>query len=319
MLVVHCVDFQTDIDAFVHDRRYVEGGRLGRPVLFHVKPGSGCSVLVFHDDTAAHEFVADTFYTGPSAGCQLREVYFYGDHAFVSHGLLRKLVEGRAQLLRLLRFDGQPARFFRQRPVSVVRVMVELPLQPQLRSFEVVAGLWGIGFCFHAGGGLAADFHGFADAVLVVVRTHFRESVLPDDGLEVYHASLRLGGLEVVEPPFPLGRVDQGTLMRAVHFGRTHFQYALLFVRAVDVFGAHHGLPSCADTAFRDADIVISVFFEQFRAFCHRTLVHFPSLIEQCLAVCAHLMDDDGASAQLAPSDVGLPVLVPQRARVFPS
>lgn len=113
--------------------------------------------------------------------------------------------------------------------------MVELPLQSQLLSFEVVAGLRSIGFRFHTGGRLAADFHGLADAVLVVVRTHFRESVFPSDGLEVYYASLRFGGLEVVEPPFPLGRVDQGTLMRPVHFGRAHFQYAFLFVRTVDI------------------------------------------------------------------------------------
>ena len=311
MFVVHCVDFQTDIDALVHDRGYIERGGFGSPVRFHVKPGSSRSVLVFHDDTAAHEFVADTFYTGPSAGCQLREVYFYGDHAFVSHGLLRKLVEGRAQLLCLLRFDGQPARFFRQRPVFIVRVMVELPLQSQLLSFEVVAGLRSIGFRFHTGGRLAADFHGLADAVLVVVRTHFRESVFPSDGLEVYYASLRFGGLEVVEPPFPLGRVDQGTLMRPVHFGRAHFQYAFLFVRTVDIFGTHYSLPSRTHSAFRDADIVISVFEEQFRTFGCRAFVHFPAIVEQCLAVRAHFMDDDGASAQLASSDVGLPVFVP--------
>ena len=129
----------------------------------------------------------------------------------------------------------------------------------------------------------------------------------------MYYASLRFGGLEVVEPPFPLGRVDQGTLMRPVHFGRAHFQYAFLFVRTVDIFGTHYSLPSRTHSAFRDADIVISVFEEQFRTFGCRAFVHFPAIVEQCLAVRAHFMDDDGASAQLASSDVGLPVFVPAR------
>ena len=93
-------------------------------------------------------------------------------------------------------------------------------------------------------------------------------------------------------------RVSLVFLVRTLQLLRASHGYGVIALRAAT---ASHGVD----------DIVISVFEEQFRTFGCRAFVHFPAIVEQCLAVRAHFMDDDGASAQLASSDVGLPVFVP--------
>ena len=124
--------------------------------------------------------------------------------------------------------------------------------------------------------------------------------------------------LEMIEPPDAVRRIDQSALMRAVDVGRALLKHYLAFVGTIDVLRAEHRLPTCSYAAFRDNEVVPAVALHEFGAFGYRTLINRRALVQQLFAVCRHLMHDNRTCAMLAATQIGLPVLVPERAGVFP-
>ena len=122
----------------------------------------------------------------------------------------------------------------------------------------------------------------------------------------------------MIEPPLPLRRIDDGPLMRSVDRSGALFQYHSLFVRAVDILCAQHRLPSCPHATFGNRQVIIAISFEEFGSLSHRTRVYCDPLVEECAAIRAHLMYDDGSRTMLATPEIGLSVVIPERARVFP-
>ena len=133
------------------------------------------------------------------------------------------------------------------------------------------------------------------------------------------HAAERACALEVVEPPFAFGSVDQRALMRAVDACCSLFEHAAHVVWTVDVFRASYGLPSRAYAPFGYAEIEISVLDEKFCTLGGGTVVHLASVVKKGLAVGAHAVYDYRASAQLTAAEPCVAFIVPDRARVFPA
>ena len=197
--------------------------------------------------------------------------------------------------------------------------MIELPLQVQLGRIKGIASLREAYRHFLSGIRLCPDFYRFAYAVHIDVYPNHGPSVFPVCRLQMYYSSQRFRQLEMIEPPFTFGSIYQCTLMRSVDIGRTFFQYHFLLVWTVDVFRTQNCLPSLTYSAFGNTDIVISVPLVKLGTFCHRTGIDHVSVIFQGPPVGAHLMQDDRSGSQLAPSQISLTIVIPYRARVFPS
>ena len=185
--------------------------------------------------------------------------------------------------------------------------MAPLPLQAETLAVEVVGGL-GQGRFFSRNERtvplilrLLPDGDGFADAVAIDVDAYQRPVVLPAGGLQMDYAAQGGRLLEMIEPPLALWRINEGSLVRAVHGGGALFQHHALLVWTIDVLGTEYRLPARADTTFRDNQIVPAIALEPFRALSHRARINCHPIVEQRLAVGRHLVDDDGASAVLAP------------------
>ena len=161
---------------------------------------------------------------------------------------------------------------------------------------------------------------GLAYAISVVGLADEGEAVfVPGDGLEVEHSAQLSVALEVIEPPFAVGCIDQGTLMRAVNVGRARLQAAPSLVGAVYILASEHGLPTGYYTALGNAEVVVAVFLQELRAFGHRSLIDRLTLVQKACPVGTHAMDDDRSGTYAAVTQIGLPVFVPERTGVFPA
>ena len=135
----------------------------------------------------------------------------------------------------------------------------------------------------------------------------------------MYDTPLRIGRLEMIEPPFSFGSIYQSTLMRTIYFGHSHLQHTLRFIRTVNIFRTHHRLPTGTDAAFGNADVIVTILFKKFRTFGHRTFIYFLTSVKKPCAVRTHFMNINRATAQLATPDISLPILIPERTGIFPT
>ena len=305
-----CVRLQTEVDGRPADG---EGGSLRAPVL---KVEAGVRSVAADAQQAVR--LADA---GDAAALSVRQVvkvHAYGRRAAVAHGLLGERIACPAEVVCLQGVEGERAGTFGQRPGIVHGVVVELPLQSERRSAKVVIGAGH--FDGHVTGTprLGPRCDRFADTVAVDVHADHGPVILPVHGLQVDDASQRVVLLEVEEEPFALRRVDHRSLVRSVDVGRAAFEHHALLIRAVDALRAQDGLPPLGDAPFGDAEVVVPVALVNLRALRHRSAVDGPSLVEQTGAVGTHAVDDDGTCAVDAASEVRLPVIVPEGARVFP-
>ena len=106
--------------------------------------------------------------------------------------------------------------------------------------------------------------------------------------------------LEMVEPPTAIWGIDQGALMRAVNLGRALFEHYFTLVGAVDILGSQHCLPTCANTALGDDEIVIAIALHELCALSDRPLIDGGTLVEQLLAISRHPVHDDRTCAVFA-------------------
>ena len=134
----------------------------------------------------------------------------------------------------------------------------------------------------------------------------------------MHHPAQRIVLLEMIEPPFPLGSIHHCTLMRTVDTGHPLFKYHFLFVRSVDILRAEDGLPARLHSTFWNAHVIIAIALVNLGTFGHRTGINCSSLIKQLGTIRTHPMNNDRASPVNASSQICLPVLIPERTRVFP-
>ena len=121
------------------------------------------------------------------------------------------------------------------------------------------------------------------------------------------------------EPPFAVRRIHDGALVGAVDGGRAGLQHDTALVGAVKVLGAQHRLPAAAHAAFRDAQVIPVAEAVDLGAFRRRAGVDRDALVQQFPAVRGHPVQDDGTGALEAVAEVGLAVLIPEGAGVFPA
>ena len=131
-------------------------------------------------------------------------------------------------------------------------------------------------------------------------------------------APQRIPLLEMEEPPFSFGGIHNRALMGAVDGCRAGFQHDLALIRPIDILGTEDGLPAATDTTFRDAHVIIAVPLVDLGPFRDMPPIHGHAIVQQFPAVRGHLVDDDGTGPIEAVSQIGLAVLIPERAGVFP-
>ena len=113
------------------------------------------------------------------------------------------------------------------------------------------------------------DGHWFADAITVDVHTDEGPVVFPSCWLQVYHAATGMRLLKMEKPPSAVGSLNESALMRAVDIGAALFQYHTFLVWTIDVTRAQNRLPTSADAALGNDEIVVAVTFHHLRALCH--------------------------------------------------
>ena len=112
--------------------------------------------------------------------------------------------------------------------------MIVLPLYTEAWRREIVIGLrTSDGGCGNLRFRPCA--HRFSDTVHVDVHTDDRPTVFPMGGLQVHDTTYRIDKLKMIEPPLPVGRIDQSPLMRAVYVGATLLHHHFLLIRAVNI------------------------------------------------------------------------------------
>ena len=78
--------------------------------------------------------------------------------------------------------------------------------------------------------------------------------------------------LKMKKPIFPFGRIYPGSLMRTVNGRFTLRQHHFSLVRAIDIFGFHHHLPTGSHSACRCKNVIFFVTFVKFRPFDSRVI-----------------------------------------------
>ena len=86
--------------------------------------------------------------------------------------------------------------------------------------------------------------------------------------------------LEMIEPPLTIGRIDQCALMRSVHVGATLLEDDASLVRSIDVLSAKNGLPSSANAAFRNNQIVVAIALQELCALSYRSSIDGHAIIQ---------------------------------------
>ena len=213
---------------------------------------------------------------------------------------------------------GQLAFLLGQTPCFIHGIVVELPLQPQLLTREIVIGSRQCNPCFFLDIGLSPTLDRLTDTVHIHIHTDYRPSVFPVHGLQMHHPAQRVVLLEMIEPPFSVRRIDYRALVRSVDAGHSPFEHHFLFIRSIDVLGAKYGLPATPHATFGNAQVIITVVLVNLGTFGDRTCVHGASFVQQLCSVGTHAVDDDRTCSPDASPQIGIAVLVPKRTRVFP-
>ena len=257
--------------------------------------------------------------SGPLTLGHAREIETGRRLGVIAHGLLREHVVRGFQAVGLQGGETQPPLAGGKRHALGARVVVVLPLHAETGCGEIVARLGQRNVAAGRGDArLGPHPHRLADAVHVDVDPDDRPTVFPVRRLQMHHAADGLHKLEVEKPPLPVGRVDQRPLVRAVDGGAPLLHHHFFLIGTIDVAGAEHRLPAHLHPAFGYADVVIAVALVYLRALGHGAGIYGNPVVEQFTPVGAHLVQDNGACPVSAAAEIGLPVLVPEGARVFP-
>ena len=143
----------------------------------------------------------------------------------------------------------------------------------------------------------------------------------------MYNTSVGTHILEMQKPAFPVRRINQTTLVRAVYIAIPLRHNYLAFIRAVDILRPHGKLPPRCHPSRRGEHIIIAVAFIEFGAF--NRVVHTVVAIENhyrvsrhSSAVGIHFTDcnhavESGSRSRPSVGKIHLPVLIPQRCGVY--
>ena len=137
-------------------------------------------------------------------------------------------------------------------------------------------------------------------------------------GLQMDYAAQRVPFLKMEEPPFPVRGIDNRALMGAIDGCRAGFQHDPALIRSIDIFGTEYGLPAATDSPFGDAHVIIAIPLVDLGSFCDRSPIHGHAIVQQLPAVRGHLVNDNRTGPMEAVSQIGLAVLIPERAGIFP-
>ena len=225
-------------------------------------------------------------------------------------------IAGEHEERRRLRVQAQTAVF--ECPCTVYGIVVELPLQSKARGGEIVRRSRDKHFFGFLCLGLLPSLDRLPYAVSVVVLAHDGPAVLPMHRLQMEHSAERIQVLEMQEPPLPVRSVHDRALMGAVDVGGASLEDDLLLIRAVNILGTQCRLPAGLYSALRYTEIVVLPYLVELRALGYRTFIYGHAVIQQLLPVRRHLVQDDGACAMDAVTQICRPVFIPERAGILP-
>ena len=134
----------------------------------------------------------------------------------------------------------------------------------------------------------------------------------------MHHAAHGVGLLEMVEPPFALGGINQRALVRAVYVCGALLQHHLALIRAVQLLGAEHCLPALANTALWYDKVVPAVLAKELGTLGHRSGIDCVAVIQKLTSVGTHAVQNDGTGSVGASAQIGVALVIPNGTGILP-